>query len=94
MTDEASIGLMFFGTPHNGGQGALTSLASVAASIATCLGFRESSDLVSTLKQGSTFTDIIQETFRNQLLAYQIVSFYEKIGNVCHSLSAVVFGIA
>lgn len=79
-----SVGLMFFGTPHKGGNRPLVNLGSLAARIATSLGFREHSDLVSTLQQGSVFSDILQETFRNQLSLYRIVSFYEKKGNVGH----------
>ena len=74
---------MFFGTPHAGGNGALVAVGSLVAQIATRLGFRAKSDLVSTLKNGSIFSDILQDSFRHQLLSYQIVSFYEKIGNVC-----------
>ena len=79
---EISVGLMFFGTPHKGGNGTLVALGSLTARIATHLGFRERSDVVSALKDGSTFSDILQESFRHQLESYQIVSFYEKIGNV------------
>ena len=73
---------MFFGTPHAGGNGGLVVIGSLVAQIATFLGFRAKSDMVSTLKNGSIFTDIQQETFRHQLMSYQIVSFYEKHGDV------------
>ena len=86
---ETSVGLMFFGTPHRGGNGTLVALGSLAAGIATHLGFRDHSDIVSALKDGSTFSDILQESFRHQLESYQIVSFYEKIGNVCQSIIIV-----
>ena len=81
--DSYRAGLMFFGTPHAGGNGTLVAVGSLVAEIATKLGFRPKSDIVSTLKDGSIFSDILQESFRHQLLSYQIVSYYEKIGNVC-----------
>lgn len=73
---------MFFGTPHGGGSTSLVALAAVAANIATGLGFSQKTDIISTLKKGSIFSDILKESFRHQLLDYQIVSFWEKLDNV------------
>lgn len=42
---------------------------SIAASLATKLGLGAKSDIVEALKQGSIFSDILQESFRYQLLS-------------------------
>lgn len=73
---------MFFGTPHGGGSASLVALAAVASTIATGLGFSPKTDIISTLQKGSIFSDILKESFRHQLLDYQIVSFWEKLDNV------------
>ena len=38
------------------------------------------------LKKGSLFSDSLQNQWRHQLDRYQIVTFYEGIGNVCLNL--------
>lgn len=40
------------------------------------------SDIIETLKSGSLFSDILEEHWRQQLLSYKIVSFWEGIGDV------------
>ena len=74
---------MFFGTPHSGGDRTLVALGSAAARVATKLHLQPPSDIVETLKEGSMFSDILQEHWRQQLLSYQIISFWEGIGDVC-----------
>lgn len=81
-------GLLFFGTPHGGGNRSLVALGSLVAQATTKLGFNEKSDIVQALKKGSVFTDILKENFRHQLMDYRIVSFFEKSGNVSHGTHA------
>ncbi|KAK4188864.1 hypothetical protein QBC35DRAFT_495003 [Podospora australis] len=73
---NATTGLAFFATPHNGGDWKLVSLGSVAAKIATATGFQQGDDVLETLKQGSIFSDIMHELFRQQLMKYDIISFW------------------
>ena len=77
-----STGLVFFGTPHAGGNNGLVALGSVAARIAQSIHLQPSSDIVETLKKGSLFTDVLAEHWRQQLESYLIISFWESIGDV------------
>ncbi|ETS73696.1 hypothetical protein PFICI_14642 [Pestalotiopsis fici W106-1] len=73
---SATSGLVFFATPHNGGDWKLVSLGGVAAKIATRSGFQKGDDVIEVLKKGSMFSDIMEEQWRHQLLMYDIVSFW------------------
>lgn len=75
-------GLVFFGTPHAGGNDGLVALGSLAARIAQSIHLQPSSDIVETLKKGSLFTDVLAEHWRQQLESYLIISFWEGIGDV------------
>lgn len=73
---DATSGLVFFATPHNGGDWKLVSLGGLAAKIATSAGFQKGDNVLKTLKAGSIFSDIMQEQWRHQLLRYDIISFW------------------
>ena len=75
-------GLAFFGTPHEGGDERLITLGEAAARIASALHVQPSNDLIETLKQGSLFSDLLAEQWRHHLESYQLVSFWEGIGDV------------
>ena len=45
------------------------------AKIATAVGFQKGDDVLETLKNGSIFSDIMQEHWGHQLLKYDIISF-------------------
>jgi triacylglycerol esterase/lipase EstA (alpha/beta hydrolase family) len=79
---DATTGLAFFATPHNGGDWMLASLGGVTANIALVVGFREGDNVLETLKKGSIFSDIIQEHWRHQLLKYDIISFWGGLDSV------------
>ena len=81
-SDHDRHAIIFFGTPHEGGQKALVKIGATAVRIANCLGFRSSSAIVEALKNGSIFSDMLKEAWRHQLESYQIVSFWEGIGEV------------
>ncbi|KAK1636654.1 hypothetical protein BDP81DRAFT_449649 [Colletotrichum phormii] len=85
---DATRGLAFFATPHHGGDWKLVSLGSLAAKIATATGFQKGDDVLETLKQGSIFSDIMNEHWRHQLLQYDIVSFWGGFDNVVPRESA------
>lgn len=81
---EVTTGLAFFATPHRGGNWKLVSLGRLATKIATTMGFQKGDDVIETLKDGSIFSDIMQEQWRHQLLEYNIVSFwgaFDEVGN-------------
>ena len=73
---DATTGLAFFATPHNGGDWKLVSLGGMAAKIATKAGFQKGDDVLETLKKGSIFAEIMHEQWRQQLLQYDIISFW------------------
>lgn len=83
---EATSGLIFFATPHNGGDQMLVTLGGLAAKMAKSLGFRKGDNLVKVLESGNMFSDIMSEHFRHQLLAYDIVSFWGASDDVCNLL--------
>ena len=79
---DATTGLAFFATPHHGGDWILASLGGVVAKIATAVGFQKGDDVLETLKNGSIFSEIMQEHWRHQLLKYDIISFWGALDNV------------
>lgn len=80
--NRSSFGLIFFGTPHSGGADGLVKMGKVASCIVTSLSINPPNDIMEAVKHGSLYSDILQESFRQQLLNYKIVPFYEGIGDV------------
>jgi hypothetical protein len=78
-------GLIFFATPHNGGDNTLVSLGRVASKIAHTAGFQKGDDVIETLKSGSIFSDIMHEHWKHQLMEYNIVSFWGAFDDVRQS---------
>lgn len=78
----ATSGLVFFATPHNGGDWKLVTLGTLASKIATTAGFQKGDDVVEVLKSGSMFSAIMNEHWRHQLLEYDIVSFWGALDTV------------
>ncbi|GKT51856.1 protein SERAC1 [Colletotrichum spaethianum] len=85
---DATSGLAFFATPHNGGDEKLVNFGSLAAKVAIATGFQKGDDVLEVLKQGSIFSDIMHEHWRHQLLHYNIVSFWGCFDNVVPRESA------
>lgn len=79
---EATSGLAFFATPHRGGGENLVALGGTAARMALLLGFQKGDNVVETLEKGSIFSDIMQDSWKQQLLQYEIVSFWGSLDNV------------
>lgn len=79
---KSTTSLVFFGTPHAGGDDKLVALGSVATRIAKHIHLQPPNDIIETLKKGSLFTDVLTEHWRQQLESYKIVSFWEGIGDV------------
>jgi hypothetical protein len=79
---DATTGLAFFATPHRGEDRMLVSIGGVVAKIATTVGFQKGDDVLETLKNGSIFSDIMQEHWRHQLLKYDIISFWGALDKV------------
>ena len=90
---NATKGLAFFATPHNGGNTLLVSIGGVVAKIAVHLGFQKGDDLVETLNDGSIFSDIMQEQWKHRLLEYDIVSFWGTLDDVSTIRCSVEFDI-
>ena len=87
---EATSGLAFFATPHNGGDSVRVGLGCVAANIAITLGFQKGDDLLEVLRKGSMFSENMQEQWRHQLLEYDIVSFWGTLDDVSRALRQTV----
>ncbi|KAH8621494.1 alpha/beta-Hydrolase [Alternaria alternata] len=58
---DATAGLAFFATPHNGGNPKLLTLGNITSKIARGTGFEQNKDVLETLKDDSIFTGILQE---------------------------------
>ena len=88
---EATYGIMFFGTPHSGpGDGWQIMFAQASVRIAQSLPGRTSNDIMEALKKGSLFSDQLQNQWRHQLDHYRIVTFYEGIGDVKSFITASI----
>ncbi|KAL2689915.1 hypothetical protein Neosp_003979 [[Neocosmospora] mangrovei] len=72
----ATQGLAFFATPHDGGKQSLVNIGQIAAKIALNLGFQKGDNILETLKEGSMFSDLMHEHWKQRLLEYPIVSFW------------------
>ncbi|KFA82002.1 hypothetical protein S40288_08003 [Stachybotrys chartarum IBT 40288] len=79
---DATTGIAFFATPHHGGDEMLVSLGGVATKIALALGFKQGDDVIKALKSGTTFSDVMQEHWRHQLLHYDLISFWGAFDNI------------
>ncbi len=83
---------MFFGTPHSGPSDDLkVKFGRACVKIAQSMPWKVSSDIMNALKKGSVFSEILGEHWRHHLEQYQIVSFYERIGNVRPFLHLLFF---
>jgi hypothetical protein len=58
----------------------------VCSRIVTSITTNPANDIMEAVTKGSLFADFLQEAFRQQLLGYKIVSFWEAIGDVRLSL--------
>ncbi|SLM39563.1 WD40/YVTN repeat-like-containing domain, partial [Lasallia pustulata] len=74
---EATYGIAFFGTPHQGGN--FTKLGDIAASIIRGVLRNPSSTFMEALKKDSLFSDALVEDFRHQLEDYHVLSFFETL---------------
>ena len=90
-TKFTSYGLVFFGTPHGGpGSNWQVVFGKTCVKIAQSIPGKTSNDLMEALKRGSLFSDALQNQWRHQLKHYEIVTFYEGIGDV-NSISTACF---
>ncbi|UPK91877.1 hypothetical protein LCI18_002812 [Fusarium solani-melongenae] len=78
----ATQGLEFFATPHDGGKQSLFNIGQIAAKIALNLGFQKDDNILETLKNGSMFSDLMHEHWKQRLLEYPTVSFWGTLDNI------------
>ncbi|RMJ16727.1 hypothetical protein CDV36_003631 [Fusarium kuroshium] len=78
----ATQGLAFFATPHDGGRQSLVNIGQIAAKIALNLGFQRGDNILETLREGSMFSDLMHEHWKQRLLEYPIVSFWGTLDNI------------
>lgn len=74
---DATYGIAFFGTPHQGGNSA--KLGAIAASIARGVLQNPSNTFMKALKKDSLFSDSLVRDFRHQLEDYYVLSFVETL---------------
>ncbi|RFU27200.1 hypothetical protein B7463_g9151, partial [Scytalidium lignicola] len=87
----STFGLVFFGTPHAGATDeAKVVFGKICARVAKKVIGHPQNDIMEALEKNSLFSDILQENWRHQLERYQILSFYEGIGNIVPRDSAVI----
>ncbi|KAJ8130607.1 hypothetical protein O1611_g3021 [Lasiodiplodia mahajangana] len=72
---ESTFGLVFFGTPHQGGSNA--GFGDTVAGIARCLSRSPRNTFMDALKGNSLFLSTITDDFRQLLEDFQVLSFYE-----------------
>ncbi|MCJ1240785.1 hypothetical protein MMC14_008789 [Varicellaria rhodocarpa] len=90
---EATYGIAFFGTPHQGGN--FAKLGDIAASITRGVLRNPSNTFMEALKKDSLFSDTLVEDFRHQLEDYYVLSFFEtlpmgKLGLIVDQKSAIL----
>ena len=69
-------GLVFFATPHRGGEGAV--VAEAAAKICSAFTGQPKNQLLNSLKRKSLITELSSDQFRLQLDDYEVLSFIES----------------
>ena len=69
-------GLVFFATPHRGGEGA--GVAEAAASVCSAFTGQPRNNLLESLKSKSLITELSSDQFRHQLNDYEVISFIER----------------
>ncbi|KAI0116255.1 hypothetical protein GGR51DRAFT_500803 [Nemania sp. FL0031] len=72
---ESTFGLVFFGTPHQGGNNA--GFGDVVAGITRCVSKSPGNTFMDALKGNSLFLSTITDDFRQLLEDFQVISFYE-----------------
>lgn len=89
---DATSGLIFFGTPHAGGNDWLVRLGQASTRIVRgVFGHAHApNELLEALKHGSPYADMLQENWRHQLLRFKIVSFYETKSEIVSRDSATI----
>lgn len=89
---DATVGLAFFATPHNGGDQTLVKMGNAVAKVAISLGFKAGDNILETLKSASIFTEIMREHWRHQLLNYDIRSFWGTLDDVSRETGRISTG--
>ncbi|KAH9206067.1 hypothetical protein DL95DRAFT_397161 [Leptodontidium sp. 2 PMI_412] len=88
---QATFGLVFFGTPHAGPANDFkVKFGKACVKIAQSMPWKVPNDIMEALKKRSLFSEVLSEHWRHQLEQYQIISFYEGVGNVVPRHSAVL----
>jgi hypothetical protein len=92
---KSTYGLVFFGVPHQGGNGA--GIGVIAKNLVASITGNAHNSLVESLKENSVFSDTQRKLFKDQLLNYRIMTFVEgrptkfkKIGGIFRSATSKV----
>jgi hypothetical protein len=72
---KATFGLVFFATPHHGGN--FANVGDLAANIARSVLWNPKNTFMDNLKHNSIFSERLRDDFRHQLEDFKILSFYE-----------------
>jgi hypothetical protein len=74
---RAARGLVFFGTPHRGGNGA--SVAEIASRVLGLFSGEPPSELLPVLRGKSIFAETVSEQFQSISLPCKVASFFEQM---------------
>jgi len=74
---EATCGIAFFATPHQGSD--IGKLGEIAAIISKEVNQNSSDSLLESMKKDSLYSDDLANQFRHQLFNYYFLSFYERL---------------
>jgi hypothetical protein len=74
---DATYGIAFFGTPHQGGN--FTKLGDIASTIARGVLRNPKNTFMEALKADTLFADDLIKDFRQQLEDYYVLSFFETL---------------
>ncbi|KAE9987514.1 hypothetical protein EG328_002499 [Venturia inaequalis] len=89
---DSTRGLVFFATPHDGGNKKLVTLGATVAGIVNLVSRSASNDIIQAVTSGSLYADTLYDNWVHRLADCPIVSFYEGCGNIVSKKSAT-FGL-
>ncbi|KAF3407827.1 hypothetical protein DPV78_000268 [Talaromyces pinophilus] len=84
----STTGLVFFATPHAGGQGQLVKLGDYIAKFAMSLNIQRGDNILEILKSSSLAADTLREHWRHRLDKFDIVSFWGNRDSIVEKESA------
>jgi hypothetical protein len=86
-TYKATFGIVFFATPHGGGNRA--GLADLAFTVARAVALRENNSFMTLLKKNTFFAEQQRDDFLQRTKDFEFLSFYETLKTSGHMVSSL-----